>query len=233
MRKLKAFTLSEIMIALLVLGIIVAASVPTILKLTPNKNAIMMKKAYYTTETIIHDLINDATYYPDRTSEGVYGFEDNTVATNLKVPGTDIVVNSGRKLPCLFASKLNIKDDLANVCKTADYIDIVNTMDGMTWNLSELATTGSEVNLYIDVDGINNGVSAFNGSSLKACTAGTFVPTNCTGTLTKRQQNRFDRIAITITRDGRLKIENQTAFADIIDGTTKLIGGDDDGDDDE
>ena len=65
MTKFKGFTLSEVLIAMLVLGIIVSASVPVILKLAPNKNVAMIKKAYYTTETVVNGLINDQYYYPD------------------------------------------------------------------------------------------------------------------------------------------------------------------------
>ena len=129
MKIAKGFTLSEILIAMLVLGIIVAASVPIILNLTPNKNVIMIKKAYYATENIIHSLINDQNYYPDMTAnciksdgtlensgtnECYYGFDYAPSAIN--VPGVSGSVATGNKLQCLFASKLNIKEDLDQVC---------------------------------------------------------------------------------------------------------------------
>lgn len=239
----KGFTLSEILIAMLVLGIIVAASVPVILNLTPNKNAIMIKKAYYATESIVHSLINDQLYYPDMTSncinpdgsfknsgtdECYIGFD--YAPTNTKVPGLTDPVPSTRKLQCLFASKLNIKEDLASVCTSGtSALDVVTTMDGMSWNIGGLSNGTTAGTIEIDVDGINKGVNAYNGSTLKACSSATTWGTSCTGELTNAQKKKFDRIQITISVEGKLSIKGgQDEFEEIISGETKLIGGDDD-----
>lgn len=236
----KGFTLSEILIAMLVLGIIVAASVPVILNLTPNKNGIMMKKAYYATESIVHSLINDPNYYPDMThnclksdgtlensgsNECYYGFD--YAPTAVKIPGVTNDVSTSNKLLCLFASKLNIKEDLNNVCEGTTII--VTTMDGMSWNLNALQSISTIGTLEIDVDGVNKGVSAYNGTSLKACGTTTSWGTSCNTELTKAQKKKFDRIQITISRDGKLSFEGgQDELVKIISGETKLIGGDDD-----
>lgn len=228
MKKLQGFTLSEILIALLVLGIIVAASVPVILNLSPNKNGIMMKKAYYATETVIQALINDSTYYPAK--DGTVGFDNRDEVVSPFDSGKKI--NGNAKFPCLFASKLNIKDDLATVCTGTTSPDTVTTMDGMTWNLQGLQNLGntSTTNgtIEIDVDGIDNGVSAYNGTTLKACTSKDTWGSACNSEPTARQTKKFDRISITITPDGQLKVLNQEAFTNILNGKTKLIGGDDD-----
>lgn len=220
MNKLKGFTLSEILIAMLVLGIIIAASVPVILQMSPNKNAIMMKKAYYATETIIEGLINDITYYPNDED----GFADTTAVT---VAGTAITTSTN-KLQCLFASKLNIKEDLTSVCNGT--IDTVTTMDGMTWNLAAMPN-GVSGTLQIDVDGIDNGVAAYNLSTGKgACnTPATWSPASCSNDLTNQQKKKFDRIQITIEKDGSISVKDgQDALIDILSGKTKLIGGDED-----
>lgn len=242
MRIAKGFTLSEILIAMLVLGIIVAASVPVIMNLTPNKNAIMMKKAYYATESIVHSLINDPNYYPDMTQNCIkedgtlensgtndcyYGFDyaDGTI----EVPGVTNAVNSSYKLHCLFASKLNIKEDLNNVCNGT--LNTVTTMDGMTWNIGGLSNGSADGHIHIDVDGINKGVNAYYGSNLKICSSETTWDTACNTELTARSKKHFDRIKITIDKEGRLSIPNdQEEFEKIISGETKLMG-DDEGDD--
>lgn len=225
MNKLKGFTLSEILIAMLVLGIIIAASVPVILQMTPNKNAVMMKKAYYATETIIQSLINDENYYPDKSADGIYGFEDNTAKT---VTGTAITAPANNKLQCLFASKLNIKEDLAAVCAidpTANPV-IVTTMDGMSWNLSGLSNSAAKGCLSIDVDGADNGVSAYFGG---ACPdANSWSTGVCTGAPTGYKLKKVDRIEIGIANDGRLSITGQGPLVDILSGKTKLIGSDED-----
>jgi len=227
MKKINAFTLSEVLIALLVLGIIIAASVPSIMRLSPNKNAAMMKKAYYTTETIINELINDAYYYPEVNSAGTStdGFNNTD---NKTVAGTAITTNSTRKLQCLFASKLNIQESIAEVC-AAGGTDVVTTMDGMTWNLGGLSNGAAAGRVEIDVDGKNNGVNSYNGSDLKACANSDTWYTSCNGDLDSYKQKKFDRISITITRAGQISIgHTQTALINILNGTTDIIGGDDD-----
>ena len=133
----KSFTLSEIMIAMAVLGIIVAACVPIIMSMTPNKNAIMIRKAYYTTEQIISELINDENYYPD----GDLSNEDEVT-----VAGTNITAGGEQKFRCLFVSKLNLDNTtndgintLSNFCEKTSLDansgdDLIYTNDGMVWN---------------------------------------------------------------------------------------------------
>jgi len=65
MKKLRGFTLTELMIALVVLGILVAVVAPAIMKTRPNKNKMMVKKAYYIAEGVVSDLINNPELYPD------------------------------------------------------------------------------------------------------------------------------------------------------------------------
>lgn len=229
MRKLQGFTLSEILIAMLVLGIIIAASVPVILQMTPNKNAIMMKKAYYATETIIQSLINDAAYYPEK--DGTVGFDNRDA---VKSPfNAAININGSAKLPCLFASKLNIKDDLATACTGTTSPTTITTMDGMTWNISGLQTVGTSATtngtIEIDVDGKDDGVNAYNGTSLKACSTADTWGASCNTDLKNIHKKKFDRISITITPNGQLKVlGGQDAFINILSGKTKLIGGDED-----
>ena len=170
----KAFTLTEVLIAMAVLGIIVSASVPVILGMSPNKNAIMLKKAYYTTETIVNSLINDPELYnPEE------GFNDTS---QVNVNGVNAV--GPIKFRCLFASKLNINpspednddriDTVLNSCVAKgqlsdpdhpDPIDnfIVQSNDGTTWILSAamFGTETSDIKIYVDVKNGFNGWSYY------------------------------------------------------------------------
>ncbi len=234
MKKIQGFTLSEILIALLVLGIIVAASVPLIMDLAPNKNAIMIKKAYYTTETIVNALINDTTYYPEYKDDGTsyVGFDNREQVTSPIDASKNI--KDKAKFPCLFASKLNIKDSIHKngACTGTTGVESVTTNDGMVWNLAGLETLGTdedtEGHIEIDVDGLGSNTNTYNfdgGTGL--CASEDAWYTTCDGEINNRQKKRFDRISIIITPSGQIKIEDQEAFQNIINGTTKLIGGDD------
>ena len=73
MKKFIAFTLAELMVALAVVGTIVAVVTPAIMKTRPNKNKMMIKKTYYTTENIVNSLINNTYLYADMTDECIKG----------------------------------------------------------------------------------------------------------------------------------------------------------------
>ena len=62
----KGFTLTELLIALGVIGMIVAILVPIIFNLIPDQSVLMAKRAYYSIQTVVSDLINDEGCYPDK-----------------------------------------------------------------------------------------------------------------------------------------------------------------------
>ena len=61
----KAFTLTELLIALGVIGVLAAILMPVISNLLPDQNLVMAKRAYYATQNVVSDMINDADCYPD------------------------------------------------------------------------------------------------------------------------------------------------------------------------
>jgi prepilin-type N-terminal cleavage/methylation domain-containing protein len=62
--KRNAFTLSELLVALGVIGVLTAIVMPIVFSLAPDQNALMAKRAFDTTETVISNLLNDNTCYP-------------------------------------------------------------------------------------------------------------------------------------------------------------------------
>ena len=64
----KAFTLTELLVALGVIAILCAVLLPVIFNLMPNQNIIMAKRAYYSLQTVISEMLNDTACYPDRTN---------------------------------------------------------------------------------------------------------------------------------------------------------------------
>ena len=113
--KRKAFTLSELLIALGVIGVLTAIVMPIVFSLAPDQNVLMAKRAFYTTETIISNLMNDNFCYPKKNSrvglDDGYGYvrckkwggEENTASQSNEDAPT--------KLVKLFAEQLDVKGD--------------------------------------------------------------------------------------------------------------------------
>ena len=141
--KKTGFTLSELMIAMVVLGILLAIIIPTIVNTRPDENKMLTKKAYYVVEQVVNALINDERLYPHKSMNCpqvtggdtcYYGFDDTSSVT---YEGTTYTGKS--KFPLLFAAQVNAKssscDDTA--CK-------VVTSDGVSYDFSYSdATYGS------------------------------------------------------------------------------------------
>lgn len=133
MRGLKAFTLTELMVALAVVGILVAVVTPAIMKNRPNKNKMMVKKTFYTVENIVSSLINDERLYPDM-RDGCYETPVNATCAwgfdyteKVNYEGEDF--DGQTKFPLLFATRLNVKQ--------ADNTNLIYyTNDGVKWDLS-------------------------------------------------------------------------------------------------
>src|SRR5574344_1638469 len=60
----KAFTLSEILIAMLVMGVLAAFLIPAMTKMSPNDKGVLFKKSYAQLSEFVSEMINDETLYP-------------------------------------------------------------------------------------------------------------------------------------------------------------------------
>ena len=168
MRRFKGFTLTELMIALAVIGILVAVVTPAIMKTRPNKNKMMVKKTFYTTEQIVSTLINDERLYPDMRDvcgEGVVPGADPNVYCAYGFDYVESVTYEGveyegdTKFAELFKSRLNVKRD------SAEDDLVFYTTDGVKWDLRETKgawsagaepgdfNTGRKGTIIIDVNG--------------------------------------------------------------------------------
>ncbi len=210
MRRFKGFTLTELMVALAVIGILVAVVTPAIMKTRPNKNKMMIKKSFYITEQIVASLINDERLYPDMRDacgEGVvdgatdiycaYGFD---YTESVEYEGE--TYSGDKKFAELFKSRLNVKKE-----KAGDDL-VFTTTDGVQWDLNGVvgawdkgqapgkfngntapSNTGT---ILIDVDGPNAGVN-------------------------KRQKDSdadsFDQYEIQILSNGKMRINPEDAKA--------------------
>ena len=107
--KLKAFTLGEVLVTLLIVGVIAATLIPTLKNIQPDRQKLMFKKAYTTVERIVTELVNDDYLYSE-TDDAVGLDNTNTVDVNGNDYGGDT------KFCRLFAMKVNVVDDAAIRC---------------------------------------------------------------------------------------------------------------------
>ncbi len=205
----KGFTLAEVMISLAIVGILAALVTPTIVGLRPNKNKMMVKKAYYTTENIVSSLINDSYLYKDLTYECqiedwencAYGFdyEDEVTYDGESFSGDE-------KFQRLFAARLNLNS------YESDYSEFI-TADGIQWFFDGTDLSGSEkainegwqtstTSKIAPADNVRLLVIDVNGADEpncreSACSSGT----------------KIDRFAIEIQSNGKMKISDNDPTA--------------------
>lgn len=152
MKKFRGFTLTELMVALTVIGVLVAVVTPAIMKTRPNKNKMMVKKTFYTTEQAVSTLINDEILYPDmreacRTEQDndddiycAWGFD---YVYPVRYEGSEY--SGDYKFAALFKEQLNVsQNDAASKVSNAtpddgDFYPIFYTTDGVKWDLRSTA----------------------------------------------------------------------------------------------
>ena len=223
MRRFKAFTLTELMIALAVIGVLVAVVTPAIMRTRPNKNKMMIKKSYYEAEKIVSSMINDETLYIDgrdacnsqaaNSARGCcnWGFDDY----NSVVYDGETYAN-GTKFPGLFGAKLNFRN-----ADTTSWI--YTTSDGVIWYLGgtvsqwghPLTSKPSDItngSIIIDVNGADGPNCRQNGRNQ--------VNEVCTGSTAD-----FDQYKIDISVTGKMTIDadiTNSRAADFVTINTSL-----------
>jgi prepilin-type N-terminal cleavage/methylation domain-containing protein len=210
----KAFTLTELMIALGVIAILCAILLPIIFSMLPNQNTIMAKRAYFTVQTIVSDMINDDACYPDKTSSvnnAKIGFDDAAGSANCTQWDETHIDDStmsqaATKFKTIFKDKLGI-DATENSFTTSD---------GMYWvfadeNFSSSDTSGGSINLLVDVNGKTTKPNCGGGSSRAYAYSVEFengTDSSCNGRTTG-----FDRFRINIKGDGKVSIYSADVWA--------------------
>lgn len=213
MKKLKGFTLTELMVAMGVIGILVAVVTPAIMKTRPNKNKMMIKKSFYTAEQIVSTLINDERLYPDMkeicdrgVAEGedptkvycAFGFDyDNSV----RYEGETYAGNT--KFADLFASRLNVKtEDETN--------HIYYTTDGIKWDLS--GTVGAWTKGQDTPGKFGDQTNAAGVGKITVDVNGDEAP-NCRESNENCSADDFDQYVIEILATGKMRIDSTDAKA--------------------
>lgn len=213
MKKLKGFTLTELMVAMGVIGILVAVVTPAIMKTRPNKNKMMIKKSFYTAEQIVSTLINDERLYPDMKEicdRGVVEGEDPTKVycafgfdydNSVRYEGETYAGNT--KFADLFASRLNVKtEDETN--------HIYYTTDGIKWDLSQ--TVGAWTKGQDTPGKFGNQTNAAGVGKITVDVNGDEAP-NCRESNENCSADDFDQYVIEILATGKMRIDQDDAKA--------------------
>lgn len=152
--KKHGFTLSELLITLSLMAFLLTITMSTFKKITPNQEKMMLKKAYYLTERVISELVNDAELYPDPESNNGAWYLANTV--KVIIPGTSTEVEGNTKFCKLFKSRLNVAEDV-NSCPDGTNSESANyftTTDGIKWYIEKSSfSSTTPCKIVVDVNG--------------------------------------------------------------------------------
>ena len=107
-KRKRGFTLSEVMIVLVIIGVITGILLPTAIQSTPDENIMKFKKGYSTLGMVIRELVTSDKYYKD----GDLGIR----ADGNKLKSTNI--GDVNYFCYTFADALNIKEINCNVTNT-------------------------------------------------------------------------------------------------------------------
>lgn len=122
----KGFTLSELLVALGIVGVIGAITIPSIHKILPDKDKGIVLKTYKTLNTINNDIFGNP---------GLYMFSDNCPSfilqcTGVPADGTHSTVQPLNKYPVLLAENLTLAESNPTFTNGKGSF---NTSDGITW----------------------------------------------------------------------------------------------------
>ncbi len=143
----KGFTLEEILIATVLVGVLAVLMMSAIKKVTPDKTKTMFKKAYSIAERTVAELVNDETLYPyDSARIGFLNTDSVTTPSGATASGNT-------KMCTLFVSKVNTMDTVTNSAALCSF----TTTDGITWSFPQVFTYPAGLPAYktitVDING--------------------------------------------------------------------------------
>lgn len=170
----RGFTLSEAMIAMMVMCTIAIVSAPVIIASRPSTEKVLLKKAYNTTEQVISELAGNERFYPsdislkDINSTKFQNNNSPSVFLNNSYPPNDAVLEytiqesfvgndkqacacydrAQNKFSVLFCCSLNIVNKHGStVCTTKSKKTTCDfeTVDGIAWHTVDVTPTSTDL----------------------------------------------------------------------------------------
>ena len=151
--KKSAFTLSELLVTLGIIGVVGVMLVPIYGNIMPDKEKMIVLKTAKILADINYELLNNNAYYWTPRGNDCEGFGCTQAPLDQDLAG----FSGAEKYPRLLASKLHIKTDALP--------DNFVTQDNMLWSfVSGDFVNNDSVILQIDTDLNNNSVTMFGGA---------------------------------------------------------------------
>jgi prepilin-type N-terminal cleavage/methylation domain-containing protein len=148
-----AFTLSEILIALTIIGVVAAITSPMITGIMPDKQKIKVLKMYKVINDINQELLDDATLYhsgSDNTNTDCVGFECNSTTGLTSYTGINVDKYGAILYSKLYASDLKTNQD--------DGLITFNTSDGTSWMINNVDNSSNAFRkITVDIDQSSKG----------------------------------------------------------------------------
>lgn len=186
--KIKAFTLAEILIALVIIAVVSVAVMSGFKGLTSNVNKPAFQKCYNHMVTTVNDMLNDKLAYPDipisESNVTLIGLMNNYT--------TNGTINSNKFFNEFKSRTLGAVDTTPTVSSSKAFV----AQDKSFWQITNQSTTDDEFKIIeLDVNGLDKGPNCPNAFS------STTVPNTCL------DPDRFD---FYVYRDGTIKVNNNS-----------------------
>lgn len=155
--KRKGFTLAEVLIALLVVGIVAALVTPTISKIMPNREKILVIKAYKTLHETTSMLLTEPSFYLNGTTKGL---EDKKECADPDFQGAPYSDNN--KFCNLLMKNMNNFSENRATSGKADWV----TADFMAWTC-QYKSSNNTASIIVDINAEEKPNCSYNASNCK------------------------------------------------------------------
>ena len=219
----KGFTLTEVMVVLVILGALALILIPNFAKMMPDDHNIKYKKALYTIQEIMNDIVNDPNICTGTDTDG-----------NI-IPNNEFLKSCrDNNLRNAIAERLSTTEDIDTTISISDKNDI-KTTNGMRWLFENhasypvlesraAATNKSAFRITVDVNPSNSDLTSTPAASI--CTFVGNLNSSGTGVFCYRNNVIYDTLPNAANVNGVFNLENaksQDTFQFLVDEKGKII----------